>query len=67
MSQDNVHTEQVAPDATRRSRHHYAALVDKYFEYAHGNRLEGLVRPWPLCHLEEELLEVRQRHTLLQP
>jgi hypothetical protein len=43
MSQDNVHTEQVAQDATRRSRDHYADLVSKYFRLAHSNRLEEVV------------------------
>src|SRR6195952_545667 len=42
MSQDNVQTE-VAHDAARRSRDHYAKLVDKYFKYAHSNRLKEVV------------------------
>ena len=43
MSQNNVHTEQVAQDATRRSRDDYADLVSKYFRCAHSNRLEEVV------------------------
>jgi hypothetical protein len=49
MSQDNVLTvqavdeEPLAEHATQRSRHHYAKLVDRYFEYAHSNRLEEVV------------------------
>lgn len=40
MSQDNVHS--VRADA-KKSRDRYAELVDKYFEYAHSNRLEEVV------------------------
>jgi hypothetical protein len=49
MSQDNVRTAQavdekpLAEHDTQRSRHHYAKLVDKYFKYAHSNRLEEVV------------------------
>jgi len=49
MSQDNVSTLQTAEEkplaehANQRSRQHYAKLVDKYFEYAHSNRLEEVV------------------------
>jgi hypothetical protein len=48
MSQDNVRTvqaveEKLAENATGKSRHHYAKLVDQYFEYAHSNRLEEVV------------------------
>lgn len=49
MSQDNVRTVQAAHEAEGRDRvpqggrAHYAALVDKYFEYAHSNRLEEVV------------------------
>ncbi len=43
MSQDNVQTEQAAQNATHGNRHHYAALVDQYFTYAHSNRLEEVV------------------------
>jgi hypothetical protein len=39
MSQDNVLTVQ----ATQSSRDHYAALVARYFKYAHSNRLEEVV------------------------
>jgi hypothetical protein len=55
MSQDTVRTVQAideaeghadlpnAEHATQRSRKHYAALVAKYFDYAHSNRLEEVV------------------------
>jgi hypothetical protein len=46
MSQDNVRTVQDDHEAGahgNHSRKHYAALVDKYFEYAHSNRLEEVV------------------------
>jgi hypothetical protein len=46
MSQDDVRTVQDTHGAAahgKRSRAHYAALVDKYFEYAHSNRLEEVV------------------------
>lgn len=46
MSQDNVrtvHDNQEAGAHGNHNRAHYAALVDKYFEYAHSNRLEEVV------------------------
>ena len=49
MSQDNVHVVQaveekpLAEHAHQSRRDHYAALVAKYFEYAHSNRLEEVV------------------------
>jgi hypothetical protein len=48
MSQNNVSTvqaveEKLTENAAHKSRHHYAKLVDKYFEYAHSNRLEEVV------------------------
>jgi hypothetical protein len=48
MSQDNVQTVQAVDEKplaehTPHSRKHYAKLVDKYFEYAHSNRLEEVV------------------------
>jgi uncharacterized protein (TIGR02246 family) len=42
MSQDSVLTVHANEHSTE-SRRHYAALVDKYFEYAHSNRLEEVV------------------------
>ncbi len=51
--QDNVSTLQAPPDAgkggehaddrSREHRAHVAALVDKYFQYAHSNRLEEVM------------------------
>ncbi|MFL6237681.1 MAG: nuclear transport factor 2 family protein [Thermoanaerobaculia bacterium] len=43
MSQDNVRTEQPPTEHATHNRKHYAELVDKYFEYAHSNRLEEVV------------------------
>ena len=46
MAQDDVRTVQDTHEARahgKRSRAHYAALVDKYFEYAHSNRLDEVV------------------------
>jgi hypothetical protein len=46
MSQDNVRTVHDTHEAGAHGKHsraHYAALVDKYFEYAHSNRLEEVV------------------------
>ena len=46
MSQDNVRTVQDTHEAGAHGKHsraHYAALVDKYFQYAHSNRLEEVV------------------------
>ncbi len=46
MSQDNVHTAPDAHEADPHGKHnraHYAALVDKYFVYAHSNQLEEVV------------------------
>ena len=47
MSQDNVSTVQAVDEKltenARKGRHHYARLVDQYFEYAHSNRLEEVV------------------------
>jgi hypothetical protein len=46
MSEDNVRTVQDSHEAGVHGQHnrkHYAALVDKYFEYAHSNRLEEVV------------------------
>jgi hypothetical protein len=43
MPQHDVQTEQVAQNATRRSRKHYAALVAEYFRCAHSNLLEEVV------------------------
>jgi hypothetical protein len=48
MSQDSVQTveaveEKQLPEQAHRSRKHYAELVDKYFQYAHSNRLEEVV------------------------
>jgi hypothetical protein len=43
MSQDNIHTHQAPAEHASHNRKHYAELVDKYFEYAHSNRLEEVV------------------------
>src|SRR3954454_6237476 len=43
MSQDNVRTEQDPTEHGPHNQKHYAELVDKYFEYAHSNRLEEVV------------------------
>ena len=46
MSQDNVRSVQDSHEAGAHGKHsraHYAALVDKYFEYAHSNQLEEVV------------------------
>ena len=46
MSQENVRTVEDTHQAGAHGKHNraqYAALVDKYFEYAHSNRLEEVV------------------------
>ncbi len=49
MLQDTIQVAQdhdqksLAEQASHKSRHHYAKLVSKYFEYAHSNRLEEVV------------------------
>ena len=46
MSQDNVRTTPDSHEAGAHGNHnraHYAALVDKYFVYAHSNQLEEVV------------------------
>jgi hypothetical protein len=43
MSQDNVQDTHDGGVHGEHNRKHYAALVDKYFEYAHSNRLEEVV------------------------
>jgi uncharacterized protein (TIGR02246 family) len=46
VSQDDVRTVHDGHETSahgKRSRAHYAALVDKYFEYAHSNQLEEVV------------------------
>src|ERR1044071_8031384 len=44
MSQDTMQITRPIPEqSTKRNREHYAELVDKYFEYAHSNRLEEVV------------------------